>query len=138
MLTAFSIRLDRIDESLLYQDKAGNYWVSGVCVFETDAKGRTIVVQSIPPERFAAGERGAQLGHWREIGKPKPAQTGTSGKPKFDLHKYKNPPAQNGPPQQGAYPQGEESFLPSPQAAAAGGKQEPKPAERHGFNELGF
>ena len=114
-LVAFSIRLDRVDESLLYQDKGGNYWLSGVCVFETDAKGRTLVVQSIPPVRYKTGERGPQLGHWREIGKPKPGQPGTPGTPGFNLSKYKKSPAQNGPPQEDAIPrQDQELLFPAP------------------------
>ncbi len=31
MLVAFSLRLDRIDESLLYQDRNGHWWLSAVC-----------------------------------------------------------------------------------------------------------
>jgi hypothetical protein len=67
-LVAISIKLDRIEEELLYQDNGGGWWLSAVCTFEEDAKGRTIVAQSIPRERFAAGERGPQVGYWREIG----------------------------------------------------------------------
>jgi hypothetical protein len=88
MMVAFSIRLDRIDESLLYEAKDGSFWLSCVCSYDEDAKGRTVVAQSISKERFAAGERGPQVGHWREIGNsnPKPAQ---APKPKFDMAKYR-------------------------------------------------
>jgi hypothetical protein len=82
-LIAVSIKLDRIDEGLLYKAQDGSYWLSCVCVFETDAKNRTVVVQSIPAERYKAGERGPQVGHWREIGgQPKPLASGGKG---FDL-----------------------------------------------------
>ena len=54
-LVAFSIRLDRIDESLLYEARDGSFWLSCVCTFDEDAKGRLIVAQSISKERFAAG-----------------------------------------------------------------------------------
>ena len=57
-LVAFSIKLDRIDESLLYQDKGGGRWLSAVCTLEEDAKGRMVVAQSIPKERWTAGEKG--------------------------------------------------------------------------------
>ena len=86
-LVAFSVRLDKIDEGLLYKAADGSYWLSCVCVFETDAKNRTLVVQSIPPERYKAGERGPQVGHWREIGgKDKPPASGGKG---FDLAKFR-------------------------------------------------
>ena len=57
-LVAFSIKLDRIDEKLLYQDKGGNYWLSCVCSLDEDAKGRMVVAQRIPKERRTAGEKG--------------------------------------------------------------------------------
>jgi hypothetical protein len=94
-LTAISIKLDRIDESLLYQDKGGGWWLSCVCSLDEDAKGRMIVAQSIPKERYAAGEKGPALGTWREIGGGNHA---SSGKPSFDLSKYKKPPAPEQPP----------------------------------------
>jgi hypothetical protein len=84
-LTAFSIRLDRVNESLLFQAKDGSWWLSCVCTLEEDAKGRLIVAQSIPKERFAAHEKGPQVGYWREIGGAKPTQSGK----KFDLSKYR-------------------------------------------------
>ena len=91
MLVAVSIKLDRIEEGFLYKAQDGSCWLSCVCVFGTDAKNRTVVVQSIPPERYKAGERGPQVGHWREIGgASKPSQ---SGKAAFDLSRYKKPPA---------------------------------------------
>jgi hypothetical protein len=107
-LVAFSIRLDRIDESLLFEAKDGSSWLSCVCTYEEDTKGRLIVAQSIPKERFAAGEKGPHIGIWREIG------TGNrkSSEPvkKFDLSKYKNNPAK---PQQ---PQAEERLFPEDDA----------------------
>ena len=109
-LVAFSIRLDRIEESLLFEASNGSFWLSCVCTYEEDVKGRMIVAQSIPKERFAAGERGPAIGTWREIGgAPKPLQ---SGKAAFDLSRYKKPPAQMRPSEEGAYPQGEESLPP--------------------------
>ena len=66
-LIGFTVRLDRIDEGLLFKAGDGSYWLSCVCLFETDAKGRTLVVQSIPRERYLNGERGEQVGYWREI-----------------------------------------------------------------------
>jgi hypothetical protein len=104
MMVAFSIRLDRIDESLLYEAKDGSFWLSCVCTFEEDAKGRLIVAQSVPRERFAAGDRGPQVGHWREIGKPQPVQSKTAG---FDLSKYKRVPQKTGPVPQGQDNQGD-------------------------------
>jgi hypothetical protein len=92
-LIAFSIRLDRIDESILYEAKDGSFWLSGLCTFEQDQKGRLIVVQSIPKERYAAGERGPAVGTWREIGGGNHV---SSGKPSFNLSKYKKPPASGG------------------------------------------
>jgi hypothetical protein len=93
-LTVFSIRLDRIDESLLYEAKDGSFWLSCVCTFEEDAKGRLIVAQSIPKERFAAGEKGPQIGFWRELGSSKPQQIEKRG---FDLAKYRAATAANNP-----------------------------------------
>ena len=89
-LIGISIKLERIDESLLYQDKGGGYWLSCVCSFDEDAKGRMVVAQSIPKERFAAGEKGPAIGSWREIGS---GNHTSSGKPAFDLSKYKKSPA---------------------------------------------
>jgi hypothetical protein len=111
-IVAFSIRLDRIEESLLYKAQDGSYWLSCVCTFEEDAKGRTIVAQSIPRERYAAGERGPAIGIWREIGQAKPLASGGKG---FDLARYKAA-AQMRPPEEGAYPQGEESLSPAQEA----------------------
>ena len=99
-LVAISIKLDRIDEGLLYKAQDGSYWLSCVCVFETDAKGRTIVAQSIPKERYAAGENRPQVGYWREIGgKPKPPAREGKG---FDLARFKACPAHK--PAPGANP----------------------------------
>jgi hypothetical protein len=93
-LVAFSIKLERIEESLLYQDKGGGWWVSCVCTLEEDAKGRMVVAQSIPKERYAAGEKGPAVGTWREIG----GNNASSGKPAFDLANYKKSPAPEQPP----------------------------------------
>ena len=67
-LVAISIRLDKVDEGLLYKAQDGSYWLSCVCVFETDAKNRTLVVQSHPygtirsrRARPAGGLSGARL-----------------------------------------------------------------------------
>ena len=56
-LTAFTIKLERIDEELLYRDPGGGVWLSCICTLDTDAKGRHVVAQSIPKERYAAGEK---------------------------------------------------------------------------------
>lgn len=97
-LVAFSIRLDRIDESLLYQAKDGSFWLSAVCSLDQDAKGRMIVAQSVPKERFAAGEKGPAIGTWREIGASKPTQ---SAKGTFDLSKYRQPQQDSPKPAEG-------------------------------------
>jgi hypothetical protein len=89
LISPISIKLVRIDEALLYQDKGGGYWLSCVCSFDEDAKGRMVVAQSIPKERYAAGEKGPAVGTWREIG----GNNASSGKPAFDLAKYKKSPA---------------------------------------------
>ena len=94
-LIGISIKLERIDESLLYQDKGGGWWLSCVCTLDTDQKDRMIVAQSISKERYAAGEKGPALGTWREIGG---GNHGSSGKPAFDLSKFKKPPAPQGAP----------------------------------------
>ena len=39
-LVAVSIKLDRIDETLLFEAKDGSYWLSCVCTLEEDAKGQ--------------------------------------------------------------------------------------------------
>ena len=105
MLVAFSIKLDRIDESLLFVAQDGSYWLSGVCTFEEDQKGRTIVAQSIPRERFATGERGPAIGTWREIGgQPKPPVREGKG---FELAKFKTAATQRKPTGAGKYPPGE-------------------------------
>jgi hypothetical protein len=94
-LVALSIKLARVDESLLYQDPGGNFWLSAVCTLDEDQKGRLIVAQSIPKDRYAAGERGPAVGTWREIGGGNHV---ASKKPAFDLSKFKKPPAPNQPP----------------------------------------
>ena len=104
-LVAISIKLDKIDEALLFRAADGSYWLSCVCVFETDAKGRAIVAQSIPKERYAAGEKGPPVGYWREIGgASKPLQ---SGKATFDLSRYKATATAHKPTGDGKYPPGE-------------------------------
>ena len=69
-LVAISIKLDKIDEeSSLSRPQDGSYWLSCVCIFETDAKGRTIVAQSFPrnatPQERRAASR-ALAGDWRQ------------------------------------------------------------------------
>ena len=64
----FSVKLERIHEELLYRDPGGGIWLSAVCTLDEDSRGRMIVAQSIPAERYKAGERGPQVGFWREIG----------------------------------------------------------------------
>ena len=76
-LVAFSIKLDRIDESLLFEASDGSFWLVCVCSYEQAPGGGLIVAQSIPRERYAAGEKGPQVGFWREIGsKDKPPAGG--------------------------------------------------------------
>jgi hypothetical protein len=138
-LVAFSVKLDRIDETLLYQDKGGGWWLSAVCTLEEDAKGRMVVAQSVPKERFAAGERGPAVGTWREIGGGNHA---SSGKPAFDLAKFKAAATQHKATGDGKYPPGQEGLCPSPQAAfdaALETQREPQSDTRHGsLEELGF
>jgi hypothetical protein len=140
-LIAVSIKLDRIDEGLLYKAQDGSYWLSCVCVFETDAKGRTIVAQSIPKERYAAGEKGPPVGYWREIGgKEPPAREGGG----FNLARYKATATAHKPASGAAkYHDGQEGFFPSPQAAfdtALETQREPQRDTRHGspLEEPGF
>jgi hypothetical protein len=137
-LVAFSVRLDRIEEPLLYHN--GSWWLSGVCTFDEDYKGRMIVAQSISKERYAAGEKGPAIGTWREIGggsKP------TAGGPKdgFDLAKFKAAATQPRPPAEAKYPDGqEEGVFPSSQGAEGAAKEaqrELREGSPHGF-ELGF
>ena len=88
-------------------------------------------------ERYAAGEKGPAIGTWRETGAG--AKPPSSGKG-FNLAKYEAA-AQPKPPQQGAYPQGQESRFPSPQAAFDAAKdhqQEPRPTYPQGLDEPGF
>ena len=93
--------------------------------------------EAIPKERYAAGEKGPAIGTWRETGAG--AKPPSSGKG-FNLAKYKAA-AQPKPPQQGAYPQGQESRFSSPQAAFDAAKdhqQEPRPTYPQGLDEPGF
>jgi hypothetical protein len=79
-LIGVSIKLQRVDKALVYQDSLGCFWLSAVLTFEADDKGRKIIAQSIPKERYAGGERGPAIGTWREIGNAKPpAPTGDGG-----------------------------------------------------------
>jgi hypothetical protein len=67
-MIGISVKLDRVDKGLLFQDTKGSLWLSAVLTFETDTKGRMIIAQSVPKEKYAAGERGPKIGTWREIG----------------------------------------------------------------------
>jgi hypothetical protein len=87
-LVAVNIKLRLLEESLLYQDAAGDYWLSCVCIHESDAKGRKIVVQSVSKERRAQGEKGPSVGFWREIGTNFTKQAEAK---QFDLSKYQKP-----------------------------------------------
>jgi DNA-binding cell septation regulator SpoVG len=118
-LTALSIRLDRIDESLLFQDKHGRWWLNCICIctFEEDQKGRLTVAQSVPRERYAAGEKGPSLGTWREIGSATKAPDQQAKR--FDLSRYKNA-AQSDPQAPNQYPLGREEFAPPSQSSAQG------------------
>ena len=96
---------------VLYKAQDGSYWLSGVCTFHQDAKGRTIVVQSVSKERYAAGEKGPQVGFWREIGsKDKPPAGGAKN---FDLAKFKAAATQHKPLSGGKYPPGQEGACPA-------------------------
>ena len=88
-LIGFTDRLDSIEENLLYKAQDGSYWLSGVCTFHQDAKGRTIVVQSVSKERYAAGEKGPQVGFWREIGSKD--QAAAQGAPKASTWRNSRP-----------------------------------------------
>lgn len=135
-LIGFTDRLDSIEENLLYKAQDGSYWLSGVCTFHQDAKGRTIVVQSVSKERYAAGEKGPQVGFWREIGsKDKPPAGGAKG---FDLAKFKAAATQHKATGDGKYPPGQEGLCPSPQAAfdaTLETQREPQSDTRHGSLE---
>ena len=48
-LVGISIKLERIDEGLLYQDPGGGWWLSAVCTLDTDQKGRTVVAPRNAP-----------------------------------------------------------------------------------------
>ena len=110
-LVAFSLRLDRIEENLLYEAKDGSFWLSCICTFDEDAKGRLTVAQSVSKERFARGEKEPQIGYWRELGnKPRPAGSKPGG---FDLAKYKRAPQTAGPA-----PPGQDNQEGGPAAAA--------------------
>jgi hypothetical protein len=113
-LVAISIKLDRIEEELLYRDPGGGVWLSAVCTLEEDSRGRMVVAQSIPKERYAAGEKGPPVGIWREIGRPKPPAVSAKG---FDLGKFKAAAAQHKAPGAAKYHDGQEGFFPPPQAA---------------------
>jgi hypothetical protein len=39
-LVAFSVTLDCVGESLLFEAKDGSFWLNCVCTYEGDAKGR--------------------------------------------------------------------------------------------------
>ena len=88
-LVAFSIKLGRIDESLLFQAADGSWWLSCICTHDEDSRGRKIVAQSISKERYAAGEKGPSVGYWREIGGNSKRSEDSSKQ--FDLSKYKQP-----------------------------------------------
>ena len=109
-LVAVSIRLDRIEESLLFEASDGSFWLSCVCTYEEDAKGRLIVAQSISKERYKGGEKGPAIGIWREIGQPRPPVSGGKG---FDLAKFKAAATQHKPTGDGKYPPGREGVCPA-------------------------
>ena len=90
--------------------------MSAVCTLDVDAKSRSVVAQSIPKERYAAGERGPAIGYWREICQTKPPASGEKG---FDLAKYKAT-AQPKPSTDGVHSQ--EGPFPSPEAACNASK----------------
>ena len=59
-LVAFSIKLDRIDESLLYRYPGGGFWLSERSARSIwTPKGRMVVAQSIPKERLGRRREGA-------------------------------------------------------------------------------
>ena len=89
-LIAFTVRLARIDESLLYRDPGGARLALGGLLAQCGRQGthgrRTKYIQGAI-RRYAAGERGPALGTWREIGAPKTRQPGRPGTPGFDPSK---------------------------------------------------
>ena len=110
-LVAFSVKLGRIDEELLCRDPGGGVWLSAVCTLDEDSRGRMVVAQSIPRERYAAGEKGPAVGIWREIGgKDKLPEGGSKG---FDLAKFKAAATQHKPTGDGKYPPGQEGACPA-------------------------
>ena len=134
-LVAVSIKLDRIREELLYRDPGGGVWLSAVCTLDEDSRGRMVVAQSIDRSRYAAGEKGPALGTWRQIGGGNHA---SSGKPAFDLAKFKAAATQHKATGDGKYPPGQEGLCPSPQAAfdaTLETQREPQSDTRHGSLE---
>jgi len=79
-LIGISIKLAKVNEGLLYKDAGGGYWLSGVCTLDLDERGRTIIAQSMPKERFAAGEKGPRSAPGGKSGPPgRPLTAATAG-----------------------------------------------------------
>ena len=57
-LVAVSIGSTKSTRRFSIKPQDGSYWLSCVCVFETDAKGRTHRRAIDPKERYTAGEKG--------------------------------------------------------------------------------
>ena len=85
-----------------------------MCTLDEDAKGRMVVAQSIPKERYAAGEKGPALGSWREIGGGNHA---SSGKPAFYLSNYKKQPAPEQNPPAPEQPSAADPLFPEEEGA---------------------
>ena len=79
-IVAISIRLDRIEEELLYQAKAGRDWLTASARSKTDAKGRMVVAQLFPGNVRRRGERpaGGLLARDRRQDKPAAREGGAS------------------------------------------------------------
>lgn len=88
-LISVSVRLDRVNESLLYESKSDTFYLNLLLLPEKDRFGNYTVIQPVGREAYANGERGEPCGTWKEL-------TTKSDSPKhanLDFSKFKRPQA---------------------------------------------
>jgi hypothetical protein len=66
-LISVSVRLDKIDESLLFKSKKGSFYLNLILLPDKDQFGNFSVIQPVGREAYAAGERAEPCGTWKQL-----------------------------------------------------------------------
>jgi hypothetical protein len=68
-MISISVNTSKIDRSKLYESpKTGTKYLNLILLNQEDRFGNRMIIQPVSREAYAAGERGEQVGTWKEFG----------------------------------------------------------------------